>query len=402
MLPDDDDIEIEARQPEFLKENKVLPSWAASSGSKQDEDDGKDDTTSTGKRNKKKRQRNEELESVLASTAPLLDSKHQRTANAAPNVLSTLPLPKDVAKFVQWHRNGQLCVVGGAHNVYTFHAVGSFVEQLVKVDVGKRIQQMALTSSGEEAVVFPDHGFVPSLVHLVTQKVTPLQFLDTRENFAYRHNHRQDTHGRQSSYLTHLAVNMGDNLSRSIACSHGQTVVIGSLSAGTITHKITLSDPVQDVVYGGRHELLILAQDKVLFYDVRKTAKVLHELADEGSVGTSCLAVGPNGVLATGSSAGIVTLYQRGQTTPVKSFKNLTTSIDSLCFGMDRRGNQSLAMSTNGQKNGVRVAKLPACTVVPSFPAVGARHEFVQTVAFGVGAPILSLGEKGKVTNYVI
>ncbi|KEG11084.1 U3 small nucleolar RNA-associated protein 18 [Trypanosoma grayi] len=187
-----------------------------------------------------------------------------------------------------------------------------------------------------------------------------------------------------------------------VGIASGSTVTIGSLSSGSITHSIELSDPVMDVAFSsGPHELTVATRNKLTVYDLRKSARFLRETCDDGTVDVTTFATSDR-AFAVGSASGVVSVYSKGATGPVKTLKNLTTSINRLAFGERSNGDAVLAYSTRGQKGGFRLAVLPECRVVPSFPAVAQRHQFIQSLAIAPTIPVLSIGEKQKVTNYAL
>lgn len=395
---DEDDVRDE-HKPAFQKQSAVTPSWGVTASTSGDAvADG--DENDEGNRVVTKRRRNEDLEAALASTVPVLDSKHQRTSNAKPSILSVFPLPRDMCHAIRWHPNGQLCAVAGNHHIYMFHSSGKYVEQLSKISAGQRIEHMHLTATGDEAVIATHESYVPSLVNLANEKVTPLTFLDTRENFAYRHDYRNDTHGKKYNFIRSLCLRPEDRASRWVGVVHGNRVVLGSLSSGSVIQKIHASDPIVSASFTGPNELTIASQDRLLVYDVRRTAKFVSSMVDEGSIGVTVMAFSPS-YTAIASRSGVVNIYSKGSSVPIRTLKNLTTSVTMLAFGEGRQG-PVLVAGTSEQKNGCRLVKLPEATVVPSFPDVSARHSFFHSASLAVGAPVLSLGERGKVTNYVI
>lgn len=394
---DDDDVEIESRKPAFLKQSSAAPSWAPSLGASTSSSVGDDAPTAASKR-----PRNEELEDALASTAPLLASKHQRTTTVKPSIVSTFMMPRDMCHALEWHPNAQLCTAAGNHHIYMFHASGKYVETLAKIDVGcARIETMRLTASAEDAVVVPHESFQPILVNLATETKTPLTFLDTRENFAYRHDYRSDTHGKQNNFIRRLCVRSKDRANQLVGVAHNNTIILGSLSSGSVAQKIHLSDPLLDMAFTGQQELTVATRDRIVVYDIRRSARAVRQFVDEGSIGATAFAFGAD-AFAVASKGGMVNVYQNGATAPTKTLKNLTTDVSMLSFGTDRHGDSVFVMASPDQKNGARLVKLPACTVVPSFPEVGARHNFLHAASMAPTAPILSLGERGKITNYVV
>ncbi|EAN88229.1 hypothetical protein C3747_19g172 [Trypanosoma cruzi] len=385
---DDADRDVEEQLPDFVKQSHVLPAWATVSSS------------SKLMMAAQKRFRDEDLDELLARTEPLLTSKHDRKYSALPPVLSVLPLPRDSARTVQWHRNGQLAVVGGNHHLYLFNAAGRFVEQLSKTDVEKRIECTALEASGEDVLIVGHQSYTPDLLVLSTEKLIPLKFLFTRDSAVYRNGRRDN--GKHDFYITNVALPATNSSARLVGISSGATVTVGSLSSGSVTHRIEMSDPVVDILFsGGPHELTVATRTKLSVFDLRKSAQFLRETCDDGTVDITTFATSDS-ALAVGSKSGIVSIYNKGSSGPVKILKNLTTSISHLAFGERSNGDATLAYSTKGQKSGFRLAALPECRVVPSFPPISQRHQFIQSLTIAPTIPVLSVGEKQKVTNYAL
>ncbi|RNF19969.1 uncharacterized protein Tco025E_03960 [Trypanosoma conorhini] len=406
---DDADRNADEELPGFVKQSHVLPAWATASANDNSGVIGGNDAASSEAivssssalmTTAQKRFRDEDLDELLARTEPLLTSRHDRRNAALPPVLSVLPLPRDSARTVQWHRNGQLAVVGGNHHLYLFHAAGKFVEQLSKTDVEKRVEHTALGAAGEEVVIVGHQSYTPDLLVLSTEKLIPLRFLFTRDSAVYR-NARRDN-GKHDFYISNVALPATDSCARLVGISSGATVTIGSLSSGSVTHRVEMSDPVVDICFsGGPHELTVATRNKLTVYDLRKTAQFLRETCDDGTVDITTFATSDS-ALAVGSKSGVVTIYNKGSAGPVKALKNLTTSISHLAFGERSNGDAVLAYSTKAQKSGFRLAVLPECRVVPSFPAVSQRHQFINSLAIAPTVPVLSVGEKQKVTNYAL
>ncbi|ESL06924.1 hypothetical protein TRSC58_05394 [Trypanosoma rangeli SC58] len=406
---DDADHNAGEELPGFVKQSHELPAWATTSTHANRsviDDNGAArsevavSSSSALMMMAQKRFRDKDLDELLARTEPLLTSKHDRRHAALPPVLSVLPLPRDSARTVHWHRNGQLAVVGGNHHLYLFHAAGKFVEQLSKTDVEKRVEHTALGASGEDVVIVGHQSYTPDLLVLATEKLIPLRFLFTRDSAVYRNGRRDN--GKHDFYITNVALPATELSTRLVAISSGATVTIGSLSSGSVTHRIESSDPVLDICFSrGPHEITVATRNKLMVYDLRKTAQFLSETCDDGTVDITAFATSDS-ALAVGSKSGIVNIYNKGSAGPAKTLKNLTTSINCLAFGERSNGDAVLAYSTKAQKSGFRLAVLPEGRVVPSFPAVSQRHQFIQCLAIAPTVPVLSVGEKQKVTNYAL
>nr|CCC94068.1 unnamed protein product [Trypanosoma congolense IL3000] len=398
------DAAAEKDLPEFVRQCHKLPTWAKASAATDGGLTGDAASASVlteGSRSGYKRFRDRDLDALLARTEPLLTSKHDRRQTAVPPVLSVLQLPRDFARSIHWHRNGQLAIVGGSFNVYLFHAAGRFVENISKIHVGKHVKQTSLCANGEDLFIVSKEAYTPKLLHLATEKVSYLNFLCTRELAPHRVG-RHDN-GKHELHITKAVtpnVASGMNL---VGMANGSTITIASLSSGSVTHRIDVNDPVVDLAFtNSTEEITVATRDKLVVYDLRKSAQFLRELRDKGMVGITTFA-SSSSMVAVGSTSGIVSLYAGGNTSaPIKTLKNLTTSIDHVTFGQRGNGDSVFAFSSGGQKGAFRLASLPDCRVVPSFPSVGQSCDFVQCLTAAPTVPILSVGGKHKVTNYAL
>lgn len=151
-------------------------------------------------------------------------------------------------------------------------------------------------------------------------------------------------------------------------------------------------------------ELLSIGSDgEVYTWDLR-SRRCIHRAPDEGCVKSSALDVSPDSSLfATGSGMGVVNLYNResflgGVRKPVKTFMNLTTSIDALKFSPD---SQILAMSSRMKKDAVRLIHVPSQTVFSNWPKPKSMLQYVQSMAFSPGGGYFAAGNgAGKVLLY--
>ncbi|KAG5465041.1 hypothetical protein LSCM4_00493 [Leishmania orientalis] len=426
---DDEDVAVEHETPAFFKESHVRPAWALGDTARtgEDECDGHEGAVPARRRAAealaRKRFRSEDLDMLLSRKEPLLSSKHDRPRSAVPKVLSLLPLPRDSARTIHWHRNGQLAIVGGNHHVYVFHAAGGFVEQLSKVHIGKRIETTSLSDNGEEVLIAAHEAYAPQLLNIATEQLTPLTFLDTRDTAVHRNGRRDNT--RNELFVSKLVCRPDDPVSRGVAMARGSSVTLASLSSGSVLSHITADTTVVDLTFFSSTELAIATKNKVLLYDVRKLSRFTRELTDEAvldittcSFSASGSAGGRAWAMAVGSASGVVSVYDSttlrtaaATATPsptgsrpklLRELKQLVTPISCLCFGADSKGDSVLAFATRGQKSGFRLAQLPELNVLPSFPAVSTRHGFVQSLTIAPTVPILSVGERQKVTNYAL
>jgi U3 small nucleolar RNA-associated protein 18 len=149
---------------------------------------------------------------------------------------------------------------------------------------------------------------------------------------------------------------------------------------------------------------------------------------DDGSIGGTVMALGGhNGPaelgghrwVAIGSSSGVLNVYDRNDLivkptppaaagtveikklpTPTRAFEQLTTAISVAVFSPD---GQLLAFGSMQQKDALRLAHLPSCTVYRNWPTQQTPLGRVTAVAFAAGSDMLAVGnDVGKVRLWEI
>ena len=407
----DDDDGWEATAPAFRTESAVTPAWATSGSQAKDSMDVQPER-------EKKRARREELDSVLASTAPLMTSTHQKKHAIEPKAVSTFVIHKEVATDIAWHRSGHLAVIGCGSGLQVFHSSGKHVEHIAKfstVSKGERqrpVQQVALSHDGEDAAVRSQDTYFPSLVHLVSGSVIPLKFLDVRESTSTRHGGTTMTarNKKFDDYYTHiarplsLAPSWQENM---LAVVADKTIFLGNVNSGAVVNKIHLSDAIVSCCFSSSsatpYEFYAATANKVSVFDVRRSGEMVREFRDQGTTDTTVIAQSSNGHFAIGSGSGIVSYFHDASScsagSPSRTLRNLNTGISGVKFSGD--GN-AMVMWASDQKNGLRLcmADGTSTNVIPSFPNATARHSFIHSAAFSDAQNFLSIGEVGQVTNY--
>ena len=158
--------------------------------------------------------------------------------------------------------------------------------------------------------------------------------------------------------------------------------------------------------------------------------RIVARWQDEGAVGTTTLAlggqhefsksaIGTDRWIATGSSSGIVNIYDRrswlasshsttsdqpipAQPKPTKVLDHLTTSTSHLAFSPD---GQLMSMASKWKRDALRLVHLPSCTVYKNWPTSSTPLGRITGVAFAsgdiVGGDVHSVlavaNERGKI-----
>ncbi|KAG0165972.1 U3 snoRNP protein [Apophysomyces sp. BC1015] len=127
---------------------------------------------------------------------------------------------------------------------------------------------------------------------------------------------------------------------------------------------------------------------------------------DDGALNPSVMRVSPDEkYYATGSSAGIVNVYDRSalaphtpKPKPLKTIDNLTTHISSIKFNHD---SQLMAISSNRKRDAFKLVHLPSCTVYSSWPTDKTPLGYVSSFDFSPNSDYLAIGNaKGRVLLY--
>ncbi|EHK24754.1 uncharacterized protein TRIVIDRAFT_122474, partial [Trichoderma virens Gv29-8] len=145
---------------------------------------------------------------------------------------------------------------------------------------------------------------------------------------------------------------------------------------------------------------------------------------DDGCIGGIVIAlgghqgpelIGDDRWVAIGSNTGITNIYDRAELvtldadknvvvketpTPTRVFEQLVTPVTVLTFSPD---GQLLAFGSRAQKDALRLAHLPSCTVYRNWPTAQTPLGRITTVAFGKESSLLAVGnDTGKIRLWEI
>lgn len=158
---------------------------------------------------------------------------------------------------------------------------------------------------------------------------------------------------------------------------------------------------------------LLLLLVKHYSWEVRSRRCVERFTNQDGTI-TSYLAASSRRHLAVGSESGVVNLYsdevRRGsgqsdpdyyfgkQRSPIKSIMNLQTSVDMARFNHD---GQILAMSSQREKNSMKLLHVPTATVFSNWPTSKTPLQYVWSMDFSPQSKFLAIGnDKGRCLLY--
>ncbi|KAI8092998.1 WD40-repeat-containing domain protein [Halteromyces radiatus] len=148
-------------------------------------------------------------------------------------------------------------------------------------------------------------------------------------------------------------------------------------------------------------------QGEIYQWDVAQR-ECVHKWVDDGSLGTTTLAVSPNEkYYAAGSTSGIVNIYDESalsreitRPTPYKSIGNLTTRITNMKFNYD---SQLLAIASSDKKDALKLVHPPTGRVVVNWPTERTPLNRVSAMDFSPSSEYFTVGTKrGRVLLFNI
>lgn len=204
--------------------------------------------------------------------------------------------------------------------------------------------------------------------------------------------------------------------------------IINVLSTGSMqwvaAARLSSQGGIADFAWWSNGEgMTILGKDGQVGEYCMGSRKFLGIWTDEGCVGGTVIALGghqgPTTLgedrwVAVGSNTGITNIYDRAELivpgdgepvvkerpTPKRVFEQLVTAVTSLVFSPD---GQLLAFASQLQKDTLRLAHLPSCTVYRNWPTEQTPFGRITAVAFGQQSDLLAVGnDAGKIRMWQI
>ena len=191
-----------------------------------------------------------------------------------------------------------------------------------------------------------------------------------------------------------------------IIAFHGRYGNIHFYSDKTRTNIFTLkmNDEITSCSFSPDGELLYShgTGGEVYVWDIRNQ-DCIHRFWDDGCVQGTAIAVSRNNrYLATGSSSGIVNIYNRRElfknTKPIpeKVVSNLTTSISKIKFNPT---SEILALTSELKENAIKMLHLPSMSVFQNFPPM--KHNLMRPncIDFSTNGGYFSVGNNRGAAN---
>lgn len=152
----------------------------------------------------------------------------------------------------------------------------------------------------------------------------------------------------------------------------------------------------------------------VCVWDMRHQRRCVRAFRDEGSLGVTSVGVGKGGLLAVGSSSGIVNMYRdvwkgaegsegvaggiEGRVEPVKVLSQLTTAVDTVEFSRD---GQLFVMGSRMKRDAMRLVHVDSMTAYSNWPTSKSPLHYVHSACFSPSAGFLCVGNaRGRAVTY--
>ncbi|KAI7881234.1 WD40-repeat-containing domain protein [Mucor mucedo] len=189
---------------------------------------------------------------------------------------------------------------------------------------------------------------------------------------------------------------------------HGVIIIVSYLTKQWFCDLI-VNKVVESVDWSADGEFIFgfSSEGEVFQFDIQKKACVKRWI-DDGCIGASVIKVSPNeNYYATGSSTGVVNLYDRSvldpkiiRPKPIKAFMNLTTRINNILFNHDSK---LMVVSSHSKQDQLKVIHVPTATTFSNWPTDRTPLGKVGRLAFSPNSDYLAVAnDKGAVLLYTL
>ncbi|KAL2236450.1 U3 small nucleolar RNA-associated protein 18 homolog isoform X2 [Sesamum indicum] len=283
---------------------------------------------------------------------------------------------------VQFHKNGQLFLVGGKDKrLRFFHIDGKKNDMLQSVFFEDyQIYKAAFLPEGSHAILSGRRKFFYTydLVKDRVDKIGPLA-------------------GREEKSLESFEVSP-DSKTIAFLGNEGYILIV-STKTKELIGTLKMNGTVRSVAFtNDGQQLLSSGGDGQVYHWDMRTRSCFHIGVDEGCLnGTALCTSSVGNLFAAGSDSGIVNIYNReeflgGKRKPLKAIENLTTKVDFMKFNHDA---QILAIISRMKKNSMKLIHVPSLTVFTNWPPANQTLHHPMCVDFSPRGGFMALGDAG-------
>lgn len=315
----------------------------------------------------------------VRSKKPSLESKELRYKHLVD--INNERSYKGAVKQIRFHPKSKLALVGLSYGEVDLYEIDG--------DRNRYIQNVKLPRTKEPFCAFKSNG---DTIVISSQSYNGLFYTYDMSSGSIKQ-HALKT-GKTMKKITDFKL-AGDLM----ACRNEGSQEIDILSSKSHENmcSIKINEPVKSIEFFSDHDMFIAGQNSQLYvWDLRKASLCKHRFQDEGSVHTSSLAVSERSkLISIGSDSGIMNTYELEQClqskfpTPVKTFSNLKTSVDTLRYNYS---GELLLMGSQAETKAFRMIHSHSNQVYKNFPAPMKNYGHLLSVDFSPLSGYLALG----------
>lgn len=336
----------------------------------------------------------DELDEILSKKTKLT----QRSSILSQNIISLTQLKdvnqhhkSDVAmRSVEFHPSSQLVLTAGFHKTLDIFQVDG--------RLSTRIQGVHIEN-------FPIHSahFAPNGEEIITTS-------NKRHFFHYdlKEDKIQQIHyirGHQKEFFSKFVYSPNNDVIAFLG-PNGYIVLVSAKSKQWISD-LKMNGNVRSIAFNRTGDLMLSggSDGEIYVWDMN-TRDCVNKFRDEGAHIVNSLTISheDHPSIACGSDSGIVNIYDDNclKTSripkPVKTYKNLTTSISNLAFNSR---NEILAFSSHRNSQALRLAHIGSHTVYANWPTQTSNLGYVCAMDFSYNSCYLAIGnDVGRVLLY--
>ncbi|GBG61499.1 hypothetical protein CBR_g21842 [Chara braunii] len=335
----------------------------------------------------------EDADDLLRIRQPLIAKKSSRLIQG---VLEIIPLNdanrddpcQGRTKSVAFHPNGQLFMTGGTDKSLKFFQLDGKHNPKVQGIFLDNMPVQKAAFSGDGLKVFASGG---------------RKFYYVYDILGGRVERVDNIMGREERSLETFELSPDNNVAAFLG-KDGYVMLVSQRTKQWIAN-LKMNGTARTLAFtAGGQELITSGSDGDIYHWDMRTRQCIDKGKDEGCVRATAIASSLDGrYMATGGDTGVVNVYDRhkylsGKRDPLKALMNLTTWVNCVKFNHDA---QILAMSSNNNRDALRLVHVPSLTVFSNWPTTRTPLAYIHSLDFSPGGGFLAVGNsQGRALLY--